>query len=162
MVDISTFQQLLRALHADLVNDMPNNDACDPPLNMTMAMNRATPLCKVMGVDTSAIFLGYTPGEQTVKATVPALLGYFLPYTDEAYQSIVAHLREGGFERVEEDPYPHLTFRKKSRSWESNDFYRRGNVYAHLSRDTDFKHFTVAIGSAATVRLMSRDLNSCN
>ena len=159
--NIDTLQHLLKALHADLVKDMPNDDACDPPLNMTAAMNQATPLCEVMGVNTSAIFLGYTPSEQTIKAPVPAVISYALPYTDDAYQSIITHLRKEGFERVEHDPYPDLTFRKKSPPWEINDFYRRGELYVDLRRDTDFKHFTVAIGSAATIRLMSRDLHSC-
>lgn len=160
--NIDTLQQLLEGLHAELVNDMPNNDACDPPLNMTMAMNPTAPLCEVMGVDTSAIFLGYTPNKQTVKPSASALIGYMLPYEDDAYRSIVSHLRKAGFERVDKDPYPKLTFRKKTPSWEINDFYQRGDLYVHLVRDTDFKHFTAAIGSAAAIRLMSRNLNSCD
>jgi len=160
--DIDTLRQMLKALPTDMVNDDLGTNRCDPPLNSIMAMKRAAPLCRILGVDTSAIALAYVPIAQPVRAPVPAVFTYMLPYTDDAYQSIVAHLREAGFERVEHDPYPELTFRKKFPSWEANDFYRHGEVYARLLRDTDFKHFTVEIGGAATIRLISKDLNSCN
>jgi hypothetical protein len=160
--DIGALQQMVNALHADVMKDVPDNDACDPPLHSTMAMKVAAPLCEIMGVGTTAIFLADTPTDQPAKASAHASIGYMLPYTDDAYQSVVAHLREAGFERVARNPYPELTFRAKFPSWEIDDFYQRGELYAHLLRDTDFKHFTVTIGSAATIRLMSRDLNSCH
>jgi hypothetical protein len=159
--DIGTVQQMLQTLRPDLLNDESDSDKCDPGTHTTMAMKRAAPLCRVMGVDTSAVFLFYKPTAQAVTSSKSAAMLYFLPYGDETYQSVVAHLQAAGFVRVDSDPYPDLTFRKKSPSWEINDFYRRGEVYVELTRDTDFKKFTAAIGRAATIRVLSRDLNSC-
>lgn len=154
-------EQQVKALNPDLMSDLPK-DTCDPPLNMTMAMNRAGPLCAVMGVETPAVALAYTPAKQFETASVPAAISYMPPYTEDAYQSIVTRLRQAGFDRVVSNPYPDLTFRKKAPVWEINDFYRRGEIYAHLSRDTDFKKLTLGIGSVAAIRLMTRNLNTCD
>ena len=115
-----------------------------------------------MEVDAPAISLAYFSTSKPTNASAAASISYLLPYTDDADQSVAAHLREAGFERVERPPYPELTTRKTFPSWEANDFYQRGEVYAHLSRDTEFKHFMMSIGSAMTLKLLSRDMDACD
>jgi hypothetical protein len=56
-IDIGIARQMLRALHPDLMNDSIDRDKCEPALHVTMVMNRAAPLCEIMGVNTSAGFL---------------------------------------------------------------------------------------------------------
>ncbi|MEJ8799219.1 hypothetical protein WKR88_23340 [Trinickia caryophylli] len=157
--DIDALIQAVKGLPADVVSDEPRNDNCEPPSLMTMAMSRAAPLCRAMGVETAAVFLAHS---ELPNAPPLAVIGYMLPYGDDSYRSVVTHLQHDGFVRVDGDPYPELTFRKKRPSWELDDFYRRGELYVSLQRDTDFKHFTVAVGSAAAIRLMSRDVNTCH